>query len=213
MVKVKNVNGARGETYEEGGSRRGGRSGKGKGKKVANEVGLPERFISVKEAANFEEWTKKKERLLQGTELIYLIWKVIQYFLLNLVGISDHISIWKIYSKHTFKRMGFSGNEEDDESDEEEEEEDDEGQDAMNVDEEVSEEEPEEETFKREIRQKKRQERVEEGQSPGGMSQLIEIMASMQASINYLFDALDGKISDIQEKVVRLEARGKEENR
>ncbi|KAI5680755.1 hypothetical protein M9H77_01982 [Catharanthus roseus] len=107
--------------------------------------------------------------------------------------------------------MGFSKNEEgmlvrgEQESDEEEEEEEeeDEEQDTMNVDKEVSEEESEEETFRREMRQKKRQERVEEGQSCRGMSQLMEMIASMQASMNIYFDALDGKISDIQERVMR----------
>ncbi|KAI5677951.1 hypothetical protein M9H77_08901 [Catharanthus roseus] len=119
--------------------------------------------------------------------------KVFQYFVLNLVGIGDHIGIGKIYNKHTFKRVGFSRNEEsalvrggqkgDDESDEKEEDED-EGKNAMNVDEELSEEEPEGETFRKEKSQKKRQERVEEGQSFG----------------------------DIQERVMRLEARGREED-
>ncbi|KAI5668406.1 hypothetical protein M9H77_18259 [Catharanthus roseus] len=37
---------------------------------------------------------------------------VFQYFVLNLVGVGDCISIGKIYNKHTFKRMGFSRNEE-----------------------------------------------------------------------------------------------------
>ncbi|KAI5652858.1 hypothetical protein M9H77_30045 [Catharanthus roseus] len=62
--------------------------------------------------------------------------------------IGDHIGIGKIYNKHTFKRMGFSRNEEamlvrggqgdTDESDEDDEGH--EGQEAMNVDEEESEE-------------------------------------------------------------------------
>ncbi|KAI5683424.1 hypothetical protein M9H77_04652 [Catharanthus roseus] len=62
----------------------------------------------------------------------------------------------KIYNKHTFKRMGFSRNEEgmlvrvgQEDNDEKEEYE---GQDAMNVDEKVSEEKPEKETFRREMR-------------------------------------------------------------
>ncbi|KAI5682441.1 hypothetical protein M9H77_03669 [Catharanthus roseus] len=38
--------------------------------------------------------------------------KVLQYLVLNLVGVGDHIGIRKIYNKHTFKRMGFSRNEE-----------------------------------------------------------------------------------------------------
>ncbi|KAI5682331.1 hypothetical protein M9H77_03559 [Catharanthus roseus] len=60
---VKNANVGREENYEEGGSSRGGRTGKGKGKKVESEVRLPERFISVKEAANFEEWTRKMRKI------------------------------------------------------------------------------------------------------------------------------------------------------
>ncbi|KAI5653913.1 hypothetical protein M9H77_31100 [Catharanthus roseus] len=43
MVKVKNPNVGRGENYEEEGSSRGGRTGKGKGKRVASEVRLPKR--------------------------------------------------------------------------------------------------------------------------------------------------------------------------
>ncbi|KAI5663452.1 hypothetical protein M9H77_22775 [Catharanthus roseus] len=156
MVKVKNANVGRGENYEEGESSRGGRTRKGKGKKVASEMRLPER--------------NEEGILVRG------------------------------------------GQEDDDKSDEEEEEED-RGQDAMNVDEEVSEEEPKEETFRREMKQKKRQEKVEEGQSSGGMSQLMEMMASMQAQMNNRFDALDGKISDIQERLIRLEARGREEDK
>ncbi|KAI5648876.1 hypothetical protein M9H77_34881 [Catharanthus roseus] len=34
----------------------------------------------------------------------------------------------------------------------------------------------------------------------------MEMMASMRAQMNNSFDALDGKISDIQERVMRLEA-------
>ncbi|KAI5662032.1 hypothetical protein M9H77_21355 [Catharanthus roseus] len=123
--------------------------------------------------------------------------KFFQNFVLNLVGVGDHIGIGKIYNKHTFKRMGFSRNkegmlergkqEDNDESDEDDEE--NEGQETMNMDEEESEEKPEEETFRREIKQKKRQERVEEGQSSKSMSQSMEMIASMQASMNSHFDA------------------------
>ncbi|KAI5671394.1 hypothetical protein M9H77_11758 [Catharanthus roseus] len=75
--------------------------------------------------------------------------KVFQYFEVNFVGVGYHIGSGKMYNKHTFKRMGFSRNEEGmlvrggQESYEEEEEED-EGQDDMNVDEVASEEESEE---------------------------------------------------------------------
>ncbi|KAI5677599.1 hypothetical protein M9H77_08549 [Catharanthus roseus] len=37
--------------------------------------------------------------------------KVFQYFVVNLVGIGNRIGTGKIYNKHTFKRMGFSRNE------------------------------------------------------------------------------------------------------
>ncbi|KAI5671976.1 hypothetical protein M9H77_12340 [Catharanthus roseus] len=65
MVKFKNENVGRGENYE-GGSSRGGRTGKEKGKKVASEVRLPQRFISVKEAANFKEWTRERRKIALG---------------------------------------------------------------------------------------------------------------------------------------------------
>ncbi|KAI5654585.1 hypothetical protein M9H77_31772 [Catharanthus roseus] len=66
MVKVKNANVGREENCEEGGSNRDGKIGKRKGKGVATKVRLPERFISVKEAANFEEWTRKKRKIAPG---------------------------------------------------------------------------------------------------------------------------------------------------
>ncbi|KAI5661830.1 hypothetical protein M9H77_21153 [Catharanthus roseus] len=117
--------------------------------------------------------------------------------------------------------MGFSRNEEgvlvrgaqDDNDENDEDDEENKGQEAMYMDEEENEEEPEEETFRRKMRQKKRQERVHEGQSSRGMSQLMEMIASMQVSINSRFDALDRKISDIQEGVMKLEARGREEDK
>ncbi|KAI5663066.1 hypothetical protein M9H77_22389 [Catharanthus roseus] len=136
MVKVKNANVGMGENYKLGEISIGGR--KGKGKKVASNVRLPERFISVKAAANFEEWTRKTRKIAPRHRVD-----------LTDMGIGDHIGIRKICNKYTFKRMGCSRNEEgilvrggqedDDESDEEEEGEDKE-QDAMDVDEEVREE-------------------------------------------------------------------------
>ncbi|KAI5657380.1 hypothetical protein M9H77_26173 [Catharanthus roseus] len=118
--------------------------------------------------------------------------KVFQYFVLNLVGVGDHIGAEKNLNKHTLKRMGFLKNEEgilvrggqDDNDESDEDDERNEEEEAMNVDEEKSEEEPEEETFRREMRQKKRQERVEEGQSSGSMSQVMDMIASLQASMN-----------------------------
>ncbi|KAI5662681.1 hypothetical protein M9H77_22004 [Catharanthus roseus] len=78
----------------------------------------------------------------------------------------------------------------------------------MDMDEEESEEEPEEETFRIEVRQKKRQERIEQGQSSGNMSQLMDMIASLQAAMISCFDALDGKISDIQERIHKRSLKG-----
>ncbi|KAI5654299.1 hypothetical protein M9H77_31486 [Catharanthus roseus] len=63
MVEVKNANVGRGEKVEEGGSSRGRI---GKGKIVPFGVRTPERFISIKEATNFEEWTRKRRKIAQG---------------------------------------------------------------------------------------------------------------------------------------------------
>ncbi|KAI5668205.1 hypothetical protein M9H77_18058 [Catharanthus roseus] len=63
----------------------------------------PERFISVKEAANFEEWTRKRRKIAPGHRNDVSDIEV---------GVDDHIGTGKIYNKHTFKRMGFSKNKE-----------------------------------------------------------------------------------------------------
>ncbi|KAI5649613.1 hypothetical protein M9H77_35618 [Catharanthus roseus] len=203
MWKVNNANVGREENYEEGGSSRGGRTGKEKGKRVATEVRLVERFISIKKIAPghrvdlsdmagmeiipnlFEDigWgpllTVNK---LYYPKMIYEFYDILHkgrvqkqgnityQWVTSRVGgrdisvddrmlntifgtlenVSDHIAVGKIYNKHTFKRIGFSRNEEGMLSDEDDKE--NEGQEAMNMDEEESEEEPEEETFRREIR-------------------------------------------------------------
>ncbi|KAI5675634.1 hypothetical protein M9H77_06584 [Catharanthus roseus] len=165
MVKVKNTNIGKGENVEEGGSSR-VRSGKRK-------------RVTSGEATNFEEWTRKRRKI---------------------APVVDPIGVGKIYNKYTFKRMGFERNEEgmlvrgrQDESDEDnKDDEGDEEQEEINVEEEKSDEEPEEETHKREIRQKNRQERAEEGLSSGSMTTLMYKIASLQASVNSRFDALDG---------------------
>ncbi|KAI5683090.1 hypothetical protein M9H77_04318 [Catharanthus roseus] len=138
--------------------------------------------------------------------------KVFQHFNITFFGPNEHIGIGKIYNQNTFKRMGFSrnkdgklirgGQEEDSENSEKEEEEKEEGNEPEDVDEQESDSETEEERFRREIRKKKRQERTEEGSSSGSMTQLMEIIASLQTSMNTRFDALDGKISDIQERIL-----------
>ncbi|KAI5672077.1 hypothetical protein M9H77_12441 [Catharanthus roseus] len=63
MEKVKIANIGRGENVEEGGS---SRRRTGKRKIVASGVRVPERCISVKEAANFEEWTRKRRKIAPG---------------------------------------------------------------------------------------------------------------------------------------------------
>ncbi|KAI5671857.1 hypothetical protein M9H77_12221 [Catharanthus roseus] len=142
--------------------------------------------------------------------------KVPQYFVLNLVGVGDPIGAGKIYDKHTFKRMGFEKNEkgmlvrggpdDDEESDEDnEDDEENEGQEVMNVDEEESEEGPEEETFRREIRQKKRQEQIGEGQSSRNVTQIMDMITSLQASINSCFDALDGRFDALDGKISNIQ--------
>ncbi|KAI5658444.1 hypothetical protein M9H77_27237 [Catharanthus roseus] len=62
-MKVKNANIGRGENVEEGES---SRRRTGKRKRVASGVKVLERFISVKEAANFEEWTRKRRKIAPG---------------------------------------------------------------------------------------------------------------------------------------------------
>ncbi|KAI5677647.1 hypothetical protein M9H77_08597 [Catharanthus roseus] len=66
MVEVKNANIGREENFEEGGSSKGGRTGKGKCKRMATKVRQPKRFISVKEAASFEEWIRKWRKIAPG---------------------------------------------------------------------------------------------------------------------------------------------------
>ncbi|KAI5672459.1 hypothetical protein M9H77_12823 [Catharanthus roseus] len=112
--------------------------------------------------------------------------KIFQYFVINLVGVGDHIGPRKIYNQDTFTRMGFEKNNEgqlvrggQDESDEEDDN--DEERKEMNVGEEESDSETEQERFRRETRQKKRQERTEEGSSSGSMTQLMEMATLLEA--------------------------------
>ncbi|KAI5676555.1 hypothetical protein M9H77_07505 [Catharanthus roseus] len=141
--------------------------------------------------------------------------KIFQYFVLNLFGVGDHIGPGKIHNQHTVKRIGFERNEEDlfvrggqdDNDEDDDDDEENEEQEGMNVDEEESDTESEEETHRKEQRQKKRQKRMEEGSSSESMTQLTEMIASLQVSMNSRFDNLDGKISYTQERVMRLEER------
>ncbi|KAI5680268.1 hypothetical protein M9H77_01495 [Catharanthus roseus] len=70
MVKTKNANVGHGQNPEEGGIRR----GKGKAKRVPSggrvqEVRALDRFISVKEAANFKTWTRNRRKIAPGHQV------------------------------------------------------------------------------------------------------------------------------------------------
>ncbi|KAI5672053.1 hypothetical protein M9H77_12417 [Catharanthus roseus] len=93
---MKNANIGRGENVKGGSSR----ERVGKGKRVASGVRAPQRFISVKEAADFEEWTRKGRKIAPGLKVD-----------LNDMKVGDPIGVGKIYNKHTFKRLGFERNE------------------------------------------------------------------------------------------------------
>ncbi|KAI5681799.1 hypothetical protein M9H77_03027 [Catharanthus roseus] len=102
MVKVKNANVGRGENFEQGGSSR-GRTGKGK--RVASGVRGPERFIPIEEAANFEEWTRKRGKIAPGHKVDLSDMEVIP-------NVSHKSSITNIYSfvmlaLHEQRRMNF----------------------------------------------------------------------------------------------------------
>ncbi|KAI5654579.1 hypothetical protein M9H77_31766 [Catharanthus roseus] len=102
MVKLKNANVGRGKNFEEGGSSI-GRTGKGK--RMASGVRAPERFISVKEAANFEEWTRKRRKIILGHRLDLSDIEVIP-------NIGHKSSITNMFSfvmlaLHEYRRMNF----------------------------------------------------------------------------------------------------------
>ncbi|KAI5667137.1 hypothetical protein M9H77_16990 [Catharanthus roseus] len=67
MVKTKNANVSQGQNLEEGGTSK----GKEKRKRVPSgvripEVRIPDRFISAKEVASFEEWTRNRRKIALG---------------------------------------------------------------------------------------------------------------------------------------------------
>ncbi|KAI5661869.1 hypothetical protein M9H77_21192 [Catharanthus roseus] len=92
------------------------------------------------------------------------------------------------YIEGQFVKCGHNERDKDDEEDDNDEE-----QEEINVDEEESDSKPEEETHRREIRQKKRQERMEEGSSSSSMTQLMEMIASVQASMNSRLVSIEQK--------------------
>ncbi|KAI5677662.1 hypothetical protein M9H77_08612 [Catharanthus roseus] len=138
----------------EGGSSRGGRTGKGK--RVSTRVMTPERFISVKEASNFEEWTRKRRNIAPGNRvdlsdmrysfddrLLNTILKTpengIRFYTKNKKCFDPNLysdrRFEELFTKgEALKRKGQDDNDESDEDDEGNEE-----QEAMNVDEEESE--------------------------------------------------------------------------
>ncbi|KAI5667820.1 hypothetical protein M9H77_17673 [Catharanthus roseus] len=67
MVKTKNANVGHGQNPKEGGTSK----GKGKAKRVPSggsfqEVRAPDRFILVKEAANFKTWKRNRRKIAPG---------------------------------------------------------------------------------------------------------------------------------------------------
>ncbi|KAI5666791.1 hypothetical protein M9H77_16644 [Catharanthus roseus] len=108
------------------------------------------------------------------------------------------------FSKNEEEKLIMGGQEEDSENSDEEEEE--EGNEHEQSDYETR-----AERIRRETRKKKRQERTEEGSSSSSMNQVMEIIAFLQISICTRLDALDSKISDIQERFIRFEATGRDE--
>ncbi|KAI5653522.1 hypothetical protein M9H77_30709 [Catharanthus roseus] len=295
MVKTKNAQVGQGQNPKGGTSR-----GKGKGKKVPSGTGVSttrasERFISVKEAARFEEWTRNRRKIspghrvdlhdMQGIEAIphlfeiigwipllivnelyyvdmiyefyanlhkgriervdnvphqwiltriggrdivfddrllneildtpqdehmlatqcsstkclsygYFITKILQHFLINLVGIGDHIGHGKIYTHQTFKRMGFEKDEDgtfiqsgkdDDDNDEED---DDEDQEDMDMEEEDT-------SLQTSINTRF-----------DAFDYRFEVLDGKGSNIQERLDALYQKMTDTQERVKRLEQGG-----
>ncbi|KAI5657137.1 hypothetical protein M9H77_25930 [Catharanthus roseus] len=111
--------------------------------------------------------------------------KAFQHFKITFFGPNDHIGIGKIYNQNTFKKMGFSRNEDgrlirggqEEDSENSKEEEEDEGNEPKNMD--------EHETKKEEeMRSKRRQEKIEEGSSSVDMAQLMARIIAMQSQLN-----------------------------
>ncbi|KAI5652508.1 hypothetical protein M9H77_29695 [Catharanthus roseus] len=154
----------------------------------------------------YQTWELHNPLLQNVCPMVVFLTKVFQHFKITFFRPNDHIGIGKIYNQNTFKRMGFSRTKdgrlirraqaEDSKNSEKEEEE--EGNEPEENDSET-----EVERIRREIRRKKRQERTEEGSSSGSMNQVMEMIASLQTSIYTWLDALDSKMSDIQERTKR----------
>ncbi|KAI5662097.1 hypothetical protein M9H77_21420 [Catharanthus roseus] len=113
MVKVKNVNVGRDGHSEEGGSSRG--SKKGKGKQVARSETPLDKSISVKAAANYEEWTKKKRKIALGHRVDLLDMRGVEIIpaLFQDIGWAYKSSItnkhsFVILAVHEYRKMNFS---------------------------------------------------------------------------------------------------------
>ncbi|KAI5668298.1 hypothetical protein M9H77_18151 [Catharanthus roseus] len=142
------------------------------------------------------------------------ITKIFQHFVINLVGVGDHIGPSKIYNQNTFKRIWFERNDEgllirDDqqESDDDDDEEDNGDEEEGNESESMDEEDTNEEDIQREMRSKKRQEQTEEGQSSVDTTQILDRIAALQAQLNDRLDDLNDKIVDIHYQATLLEAK------
>ncbi|KAI5669511.1 hypothetical protein M9H77_19364 [Catharanthus roseus] len=126
----------------EGGNSRGGRTGKVKGKRVATGVRAPERFISVKEAINFEKWTRKRRKIVPShrvdlSDIEGTPENGIRFYTKNKKCFDTNLycerRFEELFTKgEVLKRGGQDDNDESDEDDDEGNE----GQEAMKVDEE-----------------------------------------------------------------------------
>ncbi|KAI5675572.1 hypothetical protein M9H77_06522 [Catharanthus roseus] len=114
------------------------------------------------------------------------ITKIFQHFVINLVGVGDHIGSGKIYNQNTFKRMEFERNDEgllirggqqgsDDDDDEEDNGDEEEGNEPKSMDEKDT----NEEEIRRQMISRKRQERTEEGQSSVDTTQIMDRIAAI----------------------------------
>ncbi|KAI5671180.1 hypothetical protein M9H77_11544 [Catharanthus roseus] len=135
------------------------------------------------------------------------ITKIFQYFVINLVGVVDHVGPGKIYTQNTFKRMGFErnddgllirGGQQGSDDDDDDAEEDNGDEEEGNEPESMDEEDTNEEDIRREMRSKKGQERTEEGQSSVDTPLILDRIAVMQAQLDDRLDDLNDKIVDIK---------------
>ncbi|KAI5663332.1 hypothetical protein M9H77_22655 [Catharanthus roseus] len=174
MVKTKNANVGREGHGEEGGSSRGGHKSS-----ITNMYSFVMLAMHEHRKMNFGYIAIEHMLATQSSSTKCLpygcfLTKVFQHFKITFFGPNDHIKISKIYNQNTFKRMGFSRNEDgrlirggqEEVSENSEKGEEEEGNEP-----EESNSKTEVERIRKETRRKKRQKRTEEGSSSSSMNQ------------------------------------------